>query len=357
MAKHLKPLVRARRSPALVQRAGVSLSRALEEELFRTAEVLSEGSRRTNAGQRDSYFGSTMISIDLDRLRPLFRGGLDGRARERRFLPAAPPPDEPKGTRDPLGDVYTMRDAAKVFGLSASRLRYWERSGFIVRSVQQGRLRFYSFEDLIGIRAAKELLDEGVPLQSVRRSVESLRSSLPQGSRPLSALRIVAEGQTLLVRDDRGTYESSTGQLRLDFEVSELRDDVVRVLRRSERQNHFAQAYQHYLEGCRFDETENTFDRAEAAYRKAIELDPSLANALTNLGNLMYRRSRLKDAENFYVRALQIDPEQPEAFYNLGFLLYDRGEIQAAVLNFRRAVRSDPVINSPDPAELVPVEG
>ena len=262
--------------------------------------------------------------------------------RERRFLPAAPPPDEPKGTRDPLGDVYTMRDAAKVFGLSASRLRYWERSGFIVRSVQQGRLRFYSFEDLIGIRAAKELLDEGVPLQSVRRSVESLRSSLPQGSRPLSALRIVAEGQTLLVRDDRGTYESSTGQLRLDFEVSELRDAVVRVLRRSERQNHFAQAYQHYLEGCRFDENESTFDRAEAAYRKAIELDPSLANALTNLGNLMYRRSRLKDAENFYVRALQIDPEQPEAFYNLGFLLYDRGEVQAAVLNFRRAVRSDP---------------
>lgn len=83
MVKHLKPLVRARRSPALVQRAGVSLSRALEEELFRAAEVLSEGSRRTIAGQRDSYFGSTMISIDLDRLRPLFRGGLDGRARER----------------------------------------------------------------------------------------------------------------------------------------------------------------------------------------------------------------------------------------------------------------------------------
>jgi hypothetical protein len=83
VVKNLKPLVRAQRSPALVQRAGVSLSRALEEELFRCAEVLSEGSRRTTAGQRDSYFGSTMISIDLDRLRPLFRGGLDGLARKR----------------------------------------------------------------------------------------------------------------------------------------------------------------------------------------------------------------------------------------------------------------------------------
>jgi tetratricopeptide (TPR) repeat protein len=263
--------------------------------------------------------------------------------RSRRFLPAHPPPaDGPTQTKDPLGDLYTVRDASKVFNLSASRLRYWERSGFVMRSVQQGRRRFYSFEDLIGLRAAKELLDDGIPLQSVRRSVEALRASLPRVARPLSALRIVADGQMLLVRDDQGTYEPTTGQLRLDFEISELRNDVVRVLRRGGRQSEFALAYQHYLEGCRFDEDESTFERAEAAYRRAIELDPSLANALTNLGNLMYRRSRLEEAENFYVRALQVDPEQPEAFYNLGFLLYDRGDAAAAVLNFRRAVRSDP---------------
>lgn len=264
-------------------------------------------------------------------------------ARGRRFLPAQPPPDDARlTTKDPLGDVYTLRDASKVFGLSTSRLQYWERSKFIARSVQVGGKRYYSFEDLISIRAAKELLDEGVPLQNVRRNIEALRESLPRVARPLGSLRIIADGQALLVRDDQGTYEPVTGQLRLDFEVSELRNDVVRVLRRGGRQSEFALAYQHYLEGCRFDEDESTFERAEAAYRRALELDPSLANALTNLGNLMYRRSRLQEAENFYVRALQIDPEQPEAFYNLGFLLYDRGDVGAAVLNFRRAVRSDP---------------
>jgi tetratricopeptide (TPR) repeat protein len=244
--------------------------------------------------------------------------------------------------KDPLADVYSMRDAAKLFALSPSRLRYWERSAFITRSVQFGDQRYYSFEDLIGIRAAKELLDEGVALRSVRRSIEALRASLPRVARPLSSLRIVADGQTLLVRDDCGSYEPTTGQQRLDFEVSELRDDVVRVLRRSGRQSDLALAYQHYLEGCRFDEADNGWERAEAAYRRAIELDPSLANAFTNLGNLMYRRDRLDDAENLYVRALQVDPEQPEAFYNLGFLLYDRGDVPAAVLNFRRALRSDP---------------
>ena len=181
------------------------------------------------------------------------------------MLPDEPPADGARArSKDPLGDVYSTRDVAKLFSLSQSRLRYWERSGFITRSVRTGKQRFYSFEDLIGIRAAKELLDEGVALQSVRRSLEALRESLPRVARPLSSLRIVADGQSLLVRDDRGSYEPTTGQLRLDFEVSDLRDDVVRVLRRGAKQSDFALAYQHYLEGCRFDEDEKNLDRAEA---------------------------------------------------------------------------------------------
>lgn len=261
----------------------------------------------------------------------------------RRFLPAQPPEESPRPrTSDPLRDLYTMRDAAKLFGMSIGRLRYWEQSGFIARSAEHGSRRYYSFEDLIGLRAARELLADGIALQSVRRNIDALRASLPLVARPLSSLRIVADGQTLLVRDDEATYEPATGQLRLDFEVSQLRDDVVRVLRQGSRQSDFALAYQHYLEGCRFDESESTLERAEAAYRRAIEIDPSLSNAITNLGNLMYRRGRLDEAEKFYARALEVDPEQPEAFYNLGFLLYDRGDAEAAVLNFQRALRSDP---------------
>jgi hypothetical protein len=77
----LKPLVRASRASALVRRSSVSISRALEAALFESAEVLSEGGCRAQGGPRDSYFGSTMISVDLERLRPLFRSGLDSAAR------------------------------------------------------------------------------------------------------------------------------------------------------------------------------------------------------------------------------------------------------------------------------------
>jgi tetratricopeptide (TPR) repeat protein len=231
---------------------------------------------------------------------------------------------------------------AKLFKLSESRLRYWEKSGFIARSGEVSGKRYYTFQDLIGIRAAKDLIDEGVALRSVRKSLNALQQALPKVPRPLSSLRIVADGQSLLVKDDRGAFDAQTGQLVLDFDVSSLRDDVVRVLKRSGRENEHRRAYEHYLQGCKLDEDERTWDAAEAAYRRAVEFDPSLSNAFTNLGNLMFKRGRLADAEQSYARALKVDPEQPEAFYNLGFLLYDRGEIHKAIECFESALATDP---------------
>ena len=255
------------------------------------------------------------------------RFGRDGGTR------VQPPPDPEKraeeqttargrGRReDPLADLYSVSEVARVFGIKRSRLRSWDRSGFIQPSGRSGRRRYYTFQDLIGLRVAKGLLDEGVPLRRVRKSVEALRSSLPRVARPLNELRVVADGQTVLVRAEEGTFEPTTGQLVLDFEVSSLRDDVVRVLKSHPRSNATRQkAYELYLEGCRLDEEETTIDRAEECYRRALELDPSLSNAITNLGNIRFRRGRVEEAEELYKTALAADPAQPEAHYNLGFL-------------------------------------
>ncbi len=207
-------------------------------------------------------------------------------------------------------------------------------------SVRVKGRNYYSFQDLVGVRAAKGLLEQGVPLRQVRRSVESLREAFPKTTRPLSELRVLADGRSVVVQDDSGAYEPTTGQAVLDFRIDGLASDVVRLL-------HFehddrARAYEHYLEGCRFDEDEQTFDQAEQAYKKALSLDPSLSNALTNLGNLEYRRQQLEAAERYYRQALGTDPEQPEALYNLGFLCFERDEVDEAVDLFRDALRSDP---------------
>jgi DNA-binding transcriptional MerR regulator len=211
---------------------------------------------------------------------------------------------------DPLADLYSTVEVARLFGLTASRLRYWDTSGFLQPSGRHGRRRYYTFQDLIGVRAAKSLLDSGMPLQKVRRSVDALRASLPKVTRPLSELRVSMDGHSLLVRDEEGSFEPTTGQLALDFEVSALRDDVVRVLRpATQTEAHRKKAYEYYLEGCRLDEDESTFDRAEEAYRTAIELDMTLSNALTNLGNLRFRRGDAASARKLYAQALEVDSD------------------------------------------------
>jgi len=236
--------------------------------------------------------------------------------------------------------LYTVAEVARLFGYKPSRLRYWHRSGLLGPSARVSGRHYYTFRDLVGVRVAKGLLAEGVPLQQVRRSVRSLREAFPTTTRPLSELRVLADGKTVLVQDDSGTFEPTTGQAVLDFRIDGLETDVVLLL-------HFdhddrSRAYEHYLQGCRFDEDEETWEQAEQAYQKALSLDPALSSALTNLGNLEYRRNQLEAAEQYYRRALQCDPEQPEALYNLGFLYFERDDVDEAVELFREALQSDP---------------
>lgn len=75
-----KGLARALRIRTMRQGRHQSLSREAEEALFRVAEVLSEGSMRESEG---AWFGSTMITFDLDRLAGHWRRPLDGAERER----------------------------------------------------------------------------------------------------------------------------------------------------------------------------------------------------------------------------------------------------------------------------------
>jgi tetratricopeptide (TPR) repeat protein len=249
----------------------------------------------------------------------------------------------PSKKRDPTGDLFARAEVARLFGIPESRLRYWERTGFLSPSGDAGGKRFYTFQDLIGVRAAKALLERGTPLRRVRRSVESLRATLPHVIRPLAELRIFAQGDKLLVHTERAKWEPSSGQLVLDFDVRDLRDEVVRMLRPDTHDPARRRAaYEAYLEGARLDEEPATFDRAEDAYRRAIALDPSLGHALTNLGNLRFRRGDVTEAEELYRRALAVDGAQPEALYNLGYLASERGEHAEALRYFELAVTSDP---------------
>jgi hypothetical protein len=73
---HLRPLARVRRIALFEREVREHLSRAALDLVFERAEVISEGQRSTRAGQ-PVYFGSTMLTIDLEALAPQLRESCD----------------------------------------------------------------------------------------------------------------------------------------------------------------------------------------------------------------------------------------------------------------------------------------
>jgi tetratricopeptide (TPR) repeat protein len=249
-----------------------------------------------------------------------------------------PPPD----TREPVTDLFTPREVAKLLGVSPARLRSLDRAKIVSPSGQRGKLRAYTFQDLIALRATRELLEHHVRLRDVARAIGALREVLPRVTRPLQELRIVGDGRRVVVRAEEGSFEPLTGQMVLDFQVQALRDDVVRILRPETSPARARTAYDMYVQASALDEDPATYDQAEELYKHAIRVDPSLAIAYTNLGNIRFRRGDEVGAEVLYRRAIEVDPRQPEAHYNLGYVMLERGDARDATAYFERAIEGDP---------------
>ncbi len=243
---------------------------------------------------------------------------------------------------EPVTDLFTRAEVAKLLGVSPARLRSLDRAKVVCPSGQRGALRAYTFQDLIALRATRELLAHRVRLRDVARAIGALRRVLPRVTRPLQELRIVGDGRRVIVRAEEGSFEPLTGQMVLDFQVQALKDDVVRILRPDPVPARARTAYEVYVQASALDENPATYDQAEELYERAVRLDPTLAIAYTNLGNIRFRRDDEAGAEAMYRRAIEVDPHQPEAHYNLGYVMLERGHARQAAAHFERALEGDP---------------
>jgi tetratricopeptide (TPR) repeat protein len=246
---------------------------------------------------------------------------------------------------------YGFSAAARIVGLSESKLRYWSQSGFVGPSLRRAGRQVYSFQDLVSVRAAKELVDRGFQPAQIRKALEQVRTKLPTVDRPLAKLRVTWDGSSLSVVEDGVTFEVS-GQRRFDFGLSDLADRATEVCalagapsapeKTTSEPATIVGAYELFSKGLALEATPEQAATAEACYRQALEHDPGLAAAHTNLGGLAYRRGDLSLARIEFEAALSLDPEQPEARYNLAGLLYQQGEIERAASELRRVVQQSP---------------
>jgi tetratricopeptide (TPR) repeat protein len=84
------------------------------------------------------------------------------------------------------------------------------------------------------------------------------------------------------------------------------------------------------------------FKGAEAAFRKAIELDSKSVLAHTNLGVVLERQGKLEEAITEYRQAIRVDPNYAFAHTSLGYALEKQGKLEEAIAEYRQGIRLDP---------------
>ena len=80
---------------------------------------------------------------------------------------------------------------------------------------------------------------------------------------------------------------------------------------------------------------------AEAAHRRAIELDPRFFAAYSNLGNVLKDLQKFDEAVEVQKKAIDLNPKDARSFNNLGTLFEDIGSFEEAEKYFAKAVELD----------------
>ena len=91
------------------------------------------------------------------------------------------------------------------------------------------------------------------------------------------------------------------------------------------------------------DEAAAAYEKAFAAFRKAIELKPDDAAYYNNFAIALAKGKKLEEAKVNLDKAAQFDPAGAgKYFYNMGALLVNGGQNEAAGEEFKKAVTADP---------------
>jgi serine/threonine protein kinase/tetratricopeptide (TPR) repeat protein len=114
-----------------------------------------------------------------------------------------------------------------------------------------------------------------------------------------------------------------------------------------ERDPGFARGYAGIAEACalldhffpREEDHVLNLEQADAASRKALELDPNLPDAHATRGFVLWLLDRYPEAEREFRRAIEIDPRHFEARYLYARACFQRGELEQAARLFAEAGR------------------
>ena len=245
----------------------------------------------------------------------------------------------PPGTPVGMKHAYSAVEVSGLLGLSGEKTRE------LIETVFEGPRDVLSFQDLVLLRAAKEIGASGRKLSDALRRV---REQLPS-DQPLSAITLLKVGKELVVNAGHAKWNAKSGQqlLELDRAPAGRGATWLRLSPsppRGPRGNGLGRAEDEaaalFSNAVRLEETDPS--AAIAAYADAVAADPHHADAHVNLGRMLHQHGRLREAEAHYVAAIVSRPTDATACFNLAVVLEDLGRIDEAISRYRETLELDP---------------
>ena len=181
---------------------------------------------------------------------------------------------------------YSLREIARVLGLSEQQVRAWEDLIGIEGSPVKGRNHCYSFRDLLQFQTLKAFKAAGLSRTRISKALEHLHRTFPSEETPLSTLRFRVEGKEVLVELE-GRTQTAGGQLLLDLDAEEPRSVVLQ------------------------------FPDVEDRRRQRRSLAEDLAEAHLELGIKLLGAGHVVDAQRELERALFYDRDRADIYHHL----------------------------------------
>ena len=104
-----------------------------------------------------------------------------------------------------IAEGFSGPQTAELVGISYRQLDHWTTKGLIRSSLADatgsGSRRRYSYNDLVELKIAKKMRDQGIDLKSIARAFDYLRNQL--GGEVASANIVISGSDVLLVDDDQ----------------------------------------------------------------------------------------------------------------------------------------------------------
>lgn len=235
--------------------------------------------------------------------------------------------------------TYSPSSVVQILGMTRRTIGDLVRAGFVTpaRDAHDG-MRF-TLNDLMLLRTAQGLREAGIPPRRIASALEQLRAELPEHG-PLTGLRITAAGDAVAVHAQGESWEVESGQLLLEFEVTAAGGRVSLLPTRHLPHGPETLTAEQWVERAAILETTDAA-AAEAAYRSALGIDPSLVGAYLNLGVMLCEAKRCDDALELYDLALRHCGHEPLVHFNRAIALEDRGEDSAAIAAYERCLELD----------------